>query len=389
MLLSCHIPALKAQIITQKFGNGVKFLSSDSTFYSKMNLRIQSLMSNSWSLDDGQFQGYESNMLLRRSRLKFEGWAINPNLFYKFEMGLSNRDHKGDSEEFNNTSNLILDAFVQYKFYKNLSVRFGQGKLESNRERVISSGNLQFVDRSLLNSRFNIDRDFALSLYNYHTTRNGMVFRESFAISQGEGRNVTIGNLGGNAYTFSFEFLPFGFFKSKGDYVNAAIKYEETPKLSLAATYQFNNNAARNRGQLGSFLEENGTYYGKDLNVYFVDIMFKYKNWSLMSEYAKRETTDDSPFVYSVTNNLVGTFYTGSAVNTQVGYMFKNNYEIAGRFTTVNPQEGVDEKQDQYTLGFSKYITGHKLKIQTDLTYIDHLNKLDGFSWRTQVEFQF
>ena len=51
------------------------------------------------------------------------------------------------------------------KYYpKNFEIWFGQGKLPGNRERVISSGNLQQVDRSLLNSLFTIDRDFGFQL---------------------------------------------------------------------------------------------------------------------------------------------------------------------------------------------------------------------------------
>ena len=42
--------------------------------------------------------------------------------------------------------------------------------------------------------------------------------KETFAISQGEGRNISRGNIGGHQYTVRVELLPFGEFKSKGDY---------------------------------------------------------------------------------------------------------------------------------------------------------------------------
>jgi hypothetical protein len=37
---------------------------------------------------------------------------------------------------------------------------FGQTKLPGNNQRVVSSGSLEFTDRTINNSRFNIDRDF-------------------------------------------------------------------------------------------------------------------------------------------------------------------------------------------------------------------------------------
>ena len=40
---------------------------------------------------------------------------------------------------------------MKWNFYKNFELWFGQAKLPGNRERVVSSGNLQLVDRSILN----------------------------------------------------------------------------------------------------------------------------------------------------------------------------------------------------------------------------------------------
>ena len=39
----------------------------------------------------------EANFLVRRARLKFDGYALTPKLEYKIELGLSNRDMSGAS----------------------------------------------------------------------------------------------------------------------------------------------------------------------------------------------------------------------------------------------------------------------------------------------------
>ena len=50
--------------------------------------------------------------------------------------------------------------------------------------------------------------------------------------------------------------------------------------------------------------------------------------------------------------------------------MFKNNYEIAARFTTVEYESITGAlPTDQYTIGVNKFIVGHKLKVQTDINY--------------------
>ena len=94
-----------------------------------------------------------------------------------------------------------------------------------------------------------------------------------------------------------------------------------------------------------------------------------------MGEYAKR-TADNE--IATETDGVTPTgdiVLTGNALNLQAGYLFKNNYEVAGRFTTVD-YESVASKlpTKQYTLGFNKYVVGQKLKIQSDISY----TTLDG-----------
>ncbi|MEE9437971.1 MAG: porin [Saprospiraceae bacterium] len=389
---------LMAQIATNKFGKGIQFQSKDTSLNVKMNVRFQNLMTHTWNLkndDFGDIGDHEGNFLVRRARLKFGGWAYSPKVKFKLELGLSNRDLGGGSgSEYNKTANMILDAYVDWNFYKGFSLRFGQGKLPGSRERLISSSNLQFVDRSRLNSRFTVDRAFGFVLTHKHSSGD-FIMIEKFSLSQGEGRNVIVGDLGGYEYMFKLEMLPFGAFASKGDYVGSAIRIETTPKLAIALSYSINNNTIRERGNKGSFITDNGAYFGKTLNTFFADLMFKFQRLSVMAEYADRRTDDGISEVYNDTK-VIGQFYNGSAFNIQAGYMMGNNYEIAGRLTLIDPDLGVDNDDTRYTIGLSKFVVGHNLKVQTDFTYrsvtsqgniVD--SKDDKIMWRTQFELQF
>ena len=122
-------------------------------------------------------------------------------------------------------------------------------------------------------------------------------------------------------------------------------------------------------------------YQENTLQALQADMIFKYKGISSLIEYAN-------------TNGQKGIsgYNTGSGFNAQIGYLFKSNYEIAGRFTTITPYETTSKLkgENQYTLGASKYIVGYKLKIQTDAT----LQQLEGVSdpnliYRLQFEMQF
>lgn len=380
-----------------KFGSGIQIVANDSSFQMRAAFRIQSLYENEWNVRNDQWkyiENHDPNFLIRRARLKFDGWAFTQKLKYKVELGLSNRDISGgDSPEFGKASNIIYDAYLEWNFWRNFTILAGQTKLPGNRERVISSGNMQFVDRSLLNSKFNLDRDMGIQLKHNIKIGKQFLLEETFAFSQGEGRNVIIGNLKGFNYTFKLEAFPMGEFTSGGDYVGGDVSREQKAKLAIAIAYDFNENAARERAQLGSFIKDsNGKYIGKNLHHVFADLMFKYKGFSLMSEYAFRTTQDGIPNVYDPLDlsSEIGTFYTGQAFNIQAGYIFKKNYELAGRFTMVLPQNStVDNNQFEYTIGASKYFLGHKLKIQTDLGYRSISNENDKLFWRLQTDIHF
>jgi hypothetical protein len=382
--------AAYSQLEEYSFGKGFRYKAKDTTFSIKAAFRFQLLSRSDWNVRNDELDnigGLESNFLVRRARLKFDGFAFSPRLKYKMELGLSNRDINNENPNyFGGGSNVILDARVDWNFYGGFTFRAGQTKLPGNRERVISSGNMQFVNRSILNSRFTLDRDIGVGLIYKKTLGNQFGLKLIGTLSQGEGRNVIAGNKGGYEYTVRAEFLPFGEFHKKGDYVGSAIYREEKPKFSLGITIDQNNDAARERGNLGSFLPDGARL--KTLQTAFVDFMFKYQGFSMMGEYVIRDTKDRTSYYLDESGAIaLGNYYTGAALNLQAGWMFKNNVEVSGRYAKLAPTNtsvGVDE--NHYFLGLSKFVVGHKLKVQTDVGYIQKDIVDDGVMWRVQFD---
>ena len=373
MLTFLALNFVKAQEISDtSFGKGlINFVAKDSSFSVKFAPRIQVRYNTSWNHDGSQYGSPDYNFIVRRSRLKFDGFAYSPKLKYKIELGLSNRDIAGANPFNRDTPRYILDAVIMWNFAGNWELWAGQTKLPGNVERVVSSANMQLIDRSLLNSRFNIDRDIGVQLRHKTKLGKNAIMREKLSFSQGEGRNVTEGNEGGLQYTARLEFLPFGIFKSKGDYSQSDLKREEKPKLMTGITYNYNQDAVRERGFAGDYMiREDETLYTTDQTTVFIDAMFKYDGFSFMGEYARRSAGDE---VATEADGLTPTgdiVLTGNALNLQAGYLFDNNYEIAGRFTATNYKEVTGRGDErQYTLGFNKFVVGHKLKVQSDISY--------------------
>ena len=387
MFLFAIISIQSQEIESPKFGKGLfNIVGQDSSWTMKIGARFQFLATS--LMEDGESP--TTSFLIRRARLKFDGYAFSPKLEYKLELGLSNRDISGVSKFTGNTSNIVMDAVLKYNFYQNFELWVGQTKLPGNRERVISSANMQQVDRSILNARFNIDRDIGFQLRHHFTISDHFVIKEIFALSQGEGRNVVTGNLGGHQYTGRIELLPMGDFTGKGDYSGSDLKREKTPKLSLAASYDHNNNAVRNRSNQGSYMETDYGFYETNINTLFVDAMFKYKGFSLMAEYADRDAKDP------IAKNSDGTetgdvVQVGKGLNIQSGYLFKNNWEVSGRYSSVELNKNITgiDPEHQYTLGVSKFIVGHSLKVQSDISFLDIANNSDQFLYRLQFDIHF
>lgn len=362
-----------------KKGRGYGLVTRDSTFSLNFQFRMQNraaiVTKGTENLDPESFE-----FRVRRLRFKFEGFVYNPKLTYYIQLSFSrgDMDWRGtDNSSVNHSPNVVRDAVIHYNPTPKLRLGFGQTKLPGNRQRVISSGDQQFADRSIVNANFNIDRDFGF--FGQFTENH---FALKGAITSGEGRNSITSN-SGLAYTGRIEILPFGKFTGNNDYIEGDLEREPMPKLSIGATYSYNEKVMRQAGQLG-----NDTYSNPSINNYEIDLLLKYKGFAFYNEFMQRDATN--PVTVLSTDPTKARFiYNGTGLLTQASYLFKNNYEIAARYSKVNPSssiyentgfEGQVEKEklvydtQQVEVGVTKYLAGHRLKIQGNVVYSTRTN---------------
>jgi phosphate-selective porin OprO and OprP len=348
------------------FKSGLGFATPDSSYSVNIRFRIQSrFLMNTVSDEDLSPASWEARA--RRCRLSFAGHMYNTRWSYYLQLSFSRGDmdwSDADASKQNVSPNVLRDAMIFYKPVKHLQLALGQGKLPGNRQRVVSSGALQFFDRSPVNANFTLDRDFGLfANYSFHIGNKFKTLLKTAATS-GEGRNSNSSN-SGLAYTGRVELLPLGDFTDAGDYYEGDVAREEKLKLSLAGGYHFNDLAVRSQGQLGRDL--GGT---KSYHVYLADFLLKYKGLALSSEYIRRDT-DGTPFVGT---NFIST---GDGVNTQISYCFKSRWEVAARHSLITPHKDVYTRfnqLNQYGLGVTKYFMKHKFKTQFNVFYNNDRN---------------
>src|SRR5690606_18954440 len=227
---------------------GIQYMSNDSLFYTNFRFRMQNRLGFNNVLDNEHNDKFDAR--IRRLRLRMDGYIYTPKISYSIQLAFTRSD-----QDFDDTgiANIVRDAVIFYNFSDDFYISFGQNKLPGNRQRVNSSGQLQFADRSLVNSNFTLDRDFGVS-FNLSKQIGEIPINAKAAISTGEGRAAS-GTDNGLAYTGRVEFLPFGNFTNDGDYSEGDIEREETPKLSIGGGYSYNDRTTREGGQLGRFVK--------------------------------------------------------------------------------------------------------------------------------------
>jgi hypothetical protein len=369
LLMSTTVQAQKQGTYTKAtFGKGIGFASSDSSFTLALSGRIQSMAEVKHELND---EKTTADFFVRRCRLNIQGTAFHPSFTYRIQLGFAQRDITADNTA--NQNNLILrDAMLYYAPNKWLKFGFGQTKLPGNRQRQVSSANLQLVERSIANNNFTIDRDKGIWMFNNFKFGKS-VLKSTLAISTGDGR-INSDKNGELCYSGRAEFLPFGEFSSNGDYIEASQEREQTPKLAIAGVYSFNSAASRTMGQLGEYLYNNQhaniTYYGGDL-------MFKYKGYSLEMELYNRET-DKGIITNSKDTTLKNYIISGRTFMIQSGIFISKRSEIAVRYARIDPSQKIIslfKTQEEYVLGYSRYFFKHNLKLQTDCSYMKNGSK--------------
>lgn len=377
-IITCAIAAISFTSVAQdkspiqiftKREKGIEILQKDSLFSMRFQFRMQT-RAGYMSKSDEDFTPESFEFRVRRLRMAMRGFVYSPKISYYIQLSFSRGDMDWEStsaSSYNTSPNIVRDAMVFYEPVKSLKFGFGQTKLPGNRQRVVSSGNLQFFDRSVVNATFTIDRDFG-----FFATLDRDYFRIKGAVTSGEGRNSNKSDKGLN-YTGRVEILPFGKFTGDNEDWEGDLAREKTPKLALAVGYNYNVHAVRQGGTIG-----NDLYAPVNMENLHADLLFKYKGFAFMQEYTNRIV--DNPITVSSTDpTKIKSVYTGFGLNTQLSYLFKNNYELAVRYSMITPNKTVydnaqyssvhEKRQEHLHLGVTKYLYGHRLKVQGNLLY--------------------
>lgn len=317
--------------------------------------------------------GEESSFEIRRARMKVGGHGYQPWLKYYFEVDWqAARDFDDDPTE---AGSRLLDWRIMIEKFRWLQLRIGQWKINYNRERVDSSGKQQFVERSIVNREFTIDRQIGAMLY-------GRVFPGTIADSwyfagvfTGAGRGLE-GNeddqmmwMGRLQWNFLGRDLAF----SQSD-----VEYHEKPAGSVAFAAVTNNTECTRFSSSGCGTVSSTRFpiavdpaTGKGryrVNQMVEEVAFKWRGFSLQHEYHWKQIQDH---VTGRKTGLMGSY-------TQVGYFWHylfpvvpKELETAARYAFVDDDIGTPDDRRQAVAGaLNWFFAGHRNKLTLDVTHL-------------------
>ncbi len=378
-----------------KPGTGAMLESQDGLFAMGIRARVQirdELEFSEEQVDDGMGgtttdSQVENTFGIRRARLQLKGHVFGKDNKYKAEFAFSPRDLGYDGNTVSRTP--LLSYYVEFVQLRDLSLRLGQYKLYYSRQRVISSGNQEFVDRTAAQGEFNLDRDVGGHFFSKDLGGLGL-FKYYAGITVGEGRDVWLaedfndGYSAGAQYLARFEVLPFGHFD---DYSEVDFARLDRLRMSIGGAYAFLDNGTQVAGYQGDAFEDGGTV---DYHNAAADVLFKYAGLTGLLEFYWRSGERDVAPTPGDTGNLPRN---GLGGTVQLGYLLPGlPVGVGARYSGLGPDGGAQESalpsehEAGATVGW--YMAGHPLKLQADYFHLWGDAYTGGAADRIRVQLQ-
>jgi len=363
--------------ISMRYKDGFDFQTRDGKFEMLIQNRVQ--LRYSYDQESDAFTNAAatafndkdvSSFRVRRARIKVGGHGFVPWLKYY--------------TEYDWVSNTMLDYRLDIAAFKWATLRVGQWKVEYNRERVDSSGAQQFVERSIVNSAFTLDRQIGVRLggHLFEGTPGYLVY--NIGVFTGAGINQTHNDdknmlyMGRIQWNFLGRDVPF----SQSD-----PEYTELPIASIAFAGAHNitdrlrfPTAERSEDGIAGLPVIDGRF---EINQGVQEFAFKWNGLSIQEEFHVKKVIDRS-------RSSHGTSYGAYA---QVGYFphavvdfIPRPLEFAYRYAFVDP-EGLlgRDMLREHTVAANWFFAGHRNKLTLDYS---HLTREGAFTPIDRVRLQ-
>ena len=377
-------PEDSTQVQQHKFlthgSKGFEFADQSGNYLMNLEFRGQLRLSYPTDNDPVSLSDYEEEQIklgIKRARVKVGGHSFKP--WFKYYL------------EYELFSTNLLDFRLMYEKVPWLKVKVGQWKVQYNRERIISSGKQQTMDRSILTRTFTVDRQQGVSVFGHFEGEKLLNFNYWLSAFMGTGRGNTENDdthlmyMSRVQWNYMGEVLSF----SGSDLENHK---EFVGLLALAGVTNqspYTRFSQSGGGQLEGF--EEGVAGQYRVNQLMQESAGKYRGFSWQQELHYKQILDH---VNSTDTRMAGNL-------VQAGYFFHHlwntipdDLELYARQAFYLPDLAIsNQRQLEYTFGLNYFVHGHRFKftgeasmLQTDYNTNE---SMDGWRYRLQLDVSF
>lgn len=352
--------------------SGLRLGSKEGSFSSKVNVRSQlrftSPFQSSPRTESHLNREDDIDLRFRRARFKMDGHIGASWITYKYEHDLVG----------GNLLDLRFDVGPEW-----MKVRFGQWKADFSRERMDSSGKQQFVERSIVNRQFTIDREKGVELLGRLGKGTPMDSQYFVGVFTGQGRGVfrdrRVPRDAADGHPmwlarYQWNALGGGVSLSQSDLEKLA-----EPRLSLAvATTRNKSSYTRFSSGGGSQLDgfEAGVPGQYSLRQYLLEAAFRQRGFSYQQEFHWKSVEDN---VNIRTTNMRGSYMNAGYFFNEIYSKVPRQLEFAGRYAFVDPRtSGSDDMIHEVGVVANWFFSGHGDKLSFDVSRYSLMTENDG-----------
>ncbi|MBL4572587.1 MAG: porin [Gammaproteobacteria bacterium] len=361
----------KFPVTAEHVGSGFRFATRDGNWQTDLQWRAQTRFTTPYRSDPRQISsfnaGNQSNFEARRLRMKIGGHGFQPWLKYYFEVDLQPSRDVDDSSSASSTR--VIDWRIDIAKWDWGGIRLGQWKVDLNRERVDSSGRQQFVERSIANRVFTIDRQVGVQLRGHLFKETPADMRYFAGVFNGEGKGVN--NTDDNMMYMAR--LQWNFLGRDLSFRQTDVEYTELPTGSFALAGATTTGActrwsSSGCGNLDGFEKPADAAPDQyEIDQFVQEFAFKYRGFSAQQEHHVKKIRDT---VTGIRSELTGGY-------VQAGYFFHHLFpvvpaplEFAARYAYVDEPNAsnltFDNAREELTLGANWFFNGHNNKLTID-----------------------
>jgi phosphate-selective porin len=367
----------KGNKIKVEYGSrGWQFSTEDGNFLMQIQSRLQVRYSKPYDTDPITFEdfatGSHNSFKINRARLKVGGNAYRSWLKYYWEYDLA--------------SSNLLDFRLMLSKLPYFKVKVGQWKAQYSRERIISSGKQQMVDRSLINRSFTIDRQQGISFYGNLKGKGLADFNYWTSFFSGTGRGARTNDNDNIMIMFRGQW---NFLGRQLKFQGSDTKFHKNPAGIIAFAAVTNQSpytrfSTAGGGQLPGFEDgEPGQYR---INQWLEETAYMYRGFSWQQEFHWKKIKDYKNETETI---LIGNYF-------QLGYFFHymvpkfpKDLEIAFRHAFYIPNINIDNnRQQEFSLAGNWFFNDHANKLTMEVAYFNFqdatLAIYDSFRFRLQ-----